>query len=80
MKLTSLYQSANGNDIEIEVEYDPKENVVDHIISITAVDLRKNQRIDITDMMVQYFDADSVVDSTNWRMLYAGQRPDAIGL
>lgn len=76
MKLTKYYQSADGSNIEIDVEYDPQENEVTETYGAWATDGKR--RIDITHILSEFFNLDKIIDETNWRAIYAEQRPDAI--
>lgn len=77
MRLQSTYTHKN-TELQIVVNYEPKENIVDEVIGVYAVDIKKAQWVDITEIATEYLAIDDIIDKTNWRMLYAEQRPDSI--
>lgn len=56
--------SKGSQAFEIEVEYDPKENVVTEVVEVTSTS--RYGWIDITDVLGEWFNLDEVIDKIDW--------------
>ena len=84
MKLTTYLGEYNKISISITVEYCPKTNYVEEVLSVVAREESKTMPvvsyIDMTDLFMKHFenDLDKLIMETDWRQLYAEYKTELL--
>lgn len=68
--LTHPEQEEFSRRVKLEVKYSPLLNEVTEIVGCYAINRNNGELIDITPVMLNYFNLDAIVDTIDWLTIY----------